>query len=126
MKICDRFFSSQPIPRQVIDNIVLAAATSPRCFYPVLPVDLFHSGAHTEPWTYVVVEDAEVKVKVREIVEEEEEKNYSQRMGRQVMLMGSKIGKGAKKKLGFDDFPEQVKYSPASGRPTCCRSRLTG
>jgi len=63
-----RFFSSQRIPRQVIDNIVLAAATSP-------------SGAHTEPWTYVVVEDAEVKEKVREIVEEEEEKNYSQRMG---------------------------------------------
>ena len=44
----------------------------------------------------MVVEDAEVKEKVREIVEEEEEKNYSQRMGRQVMLMGSKIGKGAK------------------------------
>jgi len=63
-----RFFSSQPIPRQVIDNIVLAAATSP-------------SGAHTEPWTYVVVEDAEVKEKVREIVEEEEERNYTQRMG---------------------------------------------
>jgi len=53
----------------VIDNIVLAAATSP-------------SGAHTEPWTYVVVEDAEVKEKVREIVEEEEERNYTQRMGR--------------------------------------------
>jgi len=64
-----RFFSSQPIPRQVIDNIVLAAATSP-------------SGAHTEPWTYVVVQDAEVKEKVREIVEEEEERNYTQRMGR--------------------------------------------
>ena len=45
-------------------------------------VQLFYSGAHTEPWTYVVVEDKEVKEKVREIVEEEEEKNYSQRMGR--------------------------------------------
>ena len=49
-------------------------------------VQLFYSGAHTEPWTYVVVEDKEVKEKVREIVEEEEEKNYSQRMGRQVNL----------------------------------------
>ena len=49
----------------------------------LLPFATFsHSGAHTEPWTYVVVEDAEVKEKVREIVEEEEEKNYSQRMGR--------------------------------------------
>ena len=30
----------------------------------------------------MVVEDAEVKEKVREIVEEEEERNYTQRMGR--------------------------------------------
>ena len=96
---CHRFFSSRPVPRQVIDNIVLAAATSPRYFFFHLgtfcfffaPLEVLfaftfchfsHSGAHTEPWTYVVVEDAEVKEKVREIVEEEEEKNYSQRMGR--------------------------------------------
>ena len=30
----------------------------------------------------MVVQDAEVKEKVREIVEEEEERNYTQRMGR--------------------------------------------
>ena len=30
---CHRFFSSRPVPRQVIDNIVLAAATSPRYFF---------------------------------------------------------------------------------------------
>ena len=67
----------------MIDNIVLAAATSPRFIFTrcqSLQL-LFYSGAHTEPWTYVVVEDAEVKEKVREIVEEEEERNYSQRMG---------------------------------------------
>lgn len=39
------------------------------------------SGAHTEPWTFVVVTDADVKHKIREIVEEEEEINYKQRMG---------------------------------------------
>lgn len=39
------------------------------------------SGAHTEPWTFVVVEDAEIKHKVREIIEEEEEINYKKRMG---------------------------------------------
>ena len=70
----------------MIDNIVLAAATSPRSFLdkllPMFSKHIFHSGAHTEPWTYVVVEDAEVKEKVREIVEEEEERNYTQRMGR--------------------------------------------
>jgi len=39
------------------------------------------SGAHTEPWTYVVISDPEVKKKVREIVEEEEYINYTKRMG---------------------------------------------
>lgn len=39
------------------------------------------SGAHTEPWTFVVVQDPDVKHKIREIVEEEEEINYKKRMG---------------------------------------------
>ena len=37
-----RFYCDKPIPDEVIDNIIEAAGTSP-------------SGAHTEPWTYVVV-----------------------------------------------------------------------
>jgi iodotyrosine deiodinase len=37
-----RFFSDEKIPKTVIENIVLTAGTAP-------------SGAHTEPWTYVVV-----------------------------------------------------------------------
>lgn len=39
------------------------------------------SGAHTEPWTFVVVSDPETKHQIRQIVEEEEEVNYRQRMG---------------------------------------------
>lgn len=39
------------------------------------------SGAHTEPWTFVVVQDPDLKHKIREIVEEEEEINYKKRMG---------------------------------------------
>ncbi|KAM9679417.1 iodotyrosine deiodinase 1 isoform 3-T3 [Dama dama] len=39
------------------------------------------SGAHTEPWTFVVVKDPDVKHKIREIIEEEEEINYLKRMG---------------------------------------------
>lgn len=39
------------------------------------------SGAHTEPWTFVVVQDPDVKHRIREIVEEEEEINYKKRMG---------------------------------------------
>ena len=37
-----RFFSDRCVPREVVENIVRAAGTAP-------------SGAHTEPWTYVVV-----------------------------------------------------------------------
>ena len=66
-----RFFSDKPIPREVIDNLILTAGTSP-------------SGAHTEPWTYVVVSDGELKEKIRDIIEQEEEINYLQRMGRKV------------------------------------------
>lgn len=39
------------------------------------------SGAHTEPWTFVAVKDPDMKHKIREIVEEEEEINYLKRMG---------------------------------------------
>lgn len=65
-----RFFSPDPIPADVIRNIIRAAGTAP-------------SGAHTEPWTYVVVSDPEMKMKVRNIVEEEEQINYTKRMGTQ-------------------------------------------
>uniref|UniRef100_A0A8C6ZUI8 iodotyrosine deiodinase n=1 Tax=Nothoprocta perdicaria TaxID=30464 RepID=A0A8C6ZUI8_NOTPE len=63
-----RFLSDEPVPREVIDNVIRTAGTSP-------------SGAHTEPWTFVVVQDPEIKHKIREIVEEEEEINYKKRMG---------------------------------------------
>ncbi|XP_041814979.1 iodotyrosine deiodinase 1 [Chelmon rostratus] len=63
-----RFISPEPVPREVIDNVIRTAGTAP-------------SGAHTEPWTFVVVSDPETKHQIRQIVEEEEEVNYRQRMG---------------------------------------------
>ncbi|XP_060096796.1 iodotyrosine deiodinase 1 [Heteronotia binoei] len=63
-----RFISDEPVPREVIDNVIKAAGTAP-------------SGAHTEPWTFVVVQDPEIKHSIREIIEEEEEINYKKRMG---------------------------------------------
>ena len=39
------------------------------------------SGAHTEPWTFVVVKDPDIKAHVRDIVEDEERVNYERRMG---------------------------------------------
>ncbi|XP_061900687.1 iodotyrosine deiodinase isoform X2 [Entelurus aequoreus] len=63
-----RFISPEPVPQEVIDNVVRTAGTAP-------------SGAHTEPWTFVVVFDVDTKHRIRLIVEEEEEVNYRQRMG---------------------------------------------
>lgn len=40
------------------------------------------SGAHTEPWTYVLVKSAETKQQIRQIIEDEEEINYKKRMGK--------------------------------------------
>jgi iodotyrosine deiodinase len=41
-----RHFSSKTVPIEVIENIVKTAGTGP-------------SGAHTEPWTFVVVRQVE-------------------------------------------------------------------
>ncbi|XP_048210238.1 iodotyrosine deiodinase 1 isoform X2 [Perognathus longimembris pacificus] len=64
-----RCISEEQVPMEVIENAIKAAGTAP-------------SGAHTEPWTFVVVKDRVVKHKVREIIEEEEKINYMKRMGR--------------------------------------------
>ncbi|EDO41106.1 predicted protein [Nematostella vectensis] len=63
-----RKISSEPVPLEVIENIVRVAGTSP-------------SGAHTEPWTYVVIRDPDLKKQIKEVVEEEEQLNYARRMG---------------------------------------------
>ncbi|KAJ0177569.1 hypothetical protein K1T71_006442 [Dendrolimus kikuchii] len=65
-----RSFSKEPIPEEILKNIIKTAGTSP-------------SGAHTEPWTFVVVQDPDVKSAIRNIVEEEEDLNYNKRMSRQ-------------------------------------------
>ncbi|XP_061934150.1 iodotyrosine deiodinase 1 isoform X4 [Apis cerana] len=63
-----RFFSSDPVPKEVIYEIIKAAGTAP-------------SGAHTEPWTFVAVSNQKIKEQIRYIVESEEEINYKKRMG---------------------------------------------
>ncbi|XP_055472007.1 iodotyrosine deiodinase 1 [Psammomys obesus] len=63
-----RFISREQVPMDVIENVIRTAGTAP-------------SGAHTEPWTFVVVKDPDMKHKIRGIIEEEEEINYMKRMG---------------------------------------------
>lgn len=63
-----REYSSKPVPKEVIENIIKTAGTSP-------------SGAHKEPWTFCAVSNQELKSRIRQMVEEEEYNNYHGRMG---------------------------------------------
>jgi len=58
-----RTFSADPVPRDLIETAILTAGTAP-------------SGAHQQPWTFVVVGDAETKRRIRLAAEEEEKTNY--------------------------------------------------
>ena len=62
-----RDFSNKPIPKEVIENIILTASTAP-------------SGAHKQPWTFCVVSNAVIKKQIRIEAEKEEYESYSGRM----------------------------------------------
>lgn len=65
-----RHFSSRPIDLSDVEKAIHCAGTSP-------------SGAHCEPWTFVLVTNPELKQQIREVIENEEYINYKQRMHRQ-------------------------------------------
>ena len=58
-----RFFSADPVPLRLIEDAIRTASTAP-------------SGAHKQPWTYVVTGDADIKRQIRKAAEEEERINY--------------------------------------------------
>jgi nitroreductase len=61
-----RRFSSEPVPWELVENALRVAGTAP-------------SGAHQQPWTFVVVSDPEVKRRLREGAEAEERDFYERR-----------------------------------------------
>jgi iodotyrosine deiodinase len=62
-----RDFSSEPVPLEVVENAIATAGTAP-------------SGAHQQPWTFVLVSDPKLKQRIREAAEEEERRSYEGRM----------------------------------------------
>ena len=62
-----RQFAPTPVPREVIEHLVAAAATAP-------------SGAHKQPWQFCVVSDPTIKQQIRDAAEKEEYENYHGRM----------------------------------------------
>ena len=61
-----RRFSTEPVPWEQVENALRAAGTAP-------------SGAHQQPWTFVVVSDPETKQRLREGAEAEEREFYDRR-----------------------------------------------
>ena len=62
-----RHFSERTVPRELIEKAIMCGSTAP-------------SGAHLQPWTFVAISNAEMKLKMRKAAEIEEEKTYSERM----------------------------------------------
>jgi nitroreductase len=62
-----RDFSNRSVPKEVIENIILTASTSP-------------SGAHKQPWTFCVISDPAIKKQIRTEAEKEEYESYHGRM----------------------------------------------
>ena len=65
-----RMFSDAPVPREVIEEAVLAAGTAP-------------SGANHQPWHFAVVSTPELKHRIRLAAEEEESAFYAGKAGKE-------------------------------------------
>ena len=110
-----RHFSEKAIPMEVIKNCLKTAGTVP-------------SGANQQPWKFLVVTDAEVKKKIREGAEKQEQEFYSHRAPKEWLDVISHLGTDAKKpflenapvlivvfeeKYGFDNNGrKQKRYYP--------------
>ncbi|SEB35226.1 Nitroreductase [Tenacibaculum sp. MAR_2009_124] len=62
-----REFSNKPVPKEIIENIILSASTAP-------------SGAHKQPWTFCAISNASLKSSLRKAAEIEEKLGYEVRM----------------------------------------------
>jgi len=67
-----RHFSSDPVPRELIENALLVAGSAP-------------SGANQQPWSFVAVSDERTKMRIRVAAEREEELLYRERAGEEYL-----------------------------------------
>jgi iodotyrosine deiodinase len=74
-----RHFSDEPVPRVLVENALETAASAP-------------SGANRQPWRFVVVEDPDVKARIRHAAEHEEELLYRERASREYLDALEPIG----------------------------------
>jgi iodotyrosine deiodinase len=74
-----RAFSPDPVPEQLVLDAIAVAATAP-------------SGAHQQPWTFVLVTNPTVRAQIREAAEEEERRAYAGRLGEEWLAALAPLG----------------------------------
>lgn len=74
-----RQFSDEPVPVELIENAIATAGTAP-------------SGANQQPWSFVVVGDAEIKARIRAAAEHEEKLLYEKRASQEYLDAIEPIG----------------------------------
>lgn len=79
-----RDFSDRPVPRDLIEDCVMTAASAP-------------SGANQQPWTFACISDPEVKRRIREAAEEEERSFYAGRASDEWLRALAPLGTDADK-----------------------------
>ncbi|WP_020669932.1 nitroreductase family protein [Amycolatopsis nigrescens] len=79
-----RMFSTEPVPEQVVLDAIATASTAP-------------SGAHQQPWTFVLVEDPGLRKQIRAAAEEEERISYQGRLGEEWLSALRPLGTDADK-----------------------------
>ncbi len=79
-----RDYSNKPVPASVLEDAILAAGTAP-------------SGANMQPWHFVVVQDQEIKQKIREAAEIEERELYENRASEEWLDALAPLGTDANK-----------------------------
>jgi len=87
-----REFSERPVPREIIEDCIMAAGTAP-------------NGANMQPWHFVVIEDENVKKKIRAAAEEEEKEFYEKRASEEWLKALAPLGTDEKK-----PFLEEAPY----------------
>ncbi len=79
-----RQFAPDPVPEQVVRDAIACAATAP-------------SGAHQQPWTFVLVKDPGIRRRIREAAEHEERISYDGRLGEEWLAALRPLGTDAVK-----------------------------
>ncbi len=79
-----RDFSKRLVPIEIIENCILTADTAP-------------NGANQHPWHFVIVSDPDIKRRIRNAAEKEEERFYNSRATKEWLEAISPLGTNEKK-----------------------------